>query len=167
MRNHRDREKSMKIRTLGQDEKPALLAFIELLDQNFKPPLSTQVNIAQWLKKVLKHGMILVSGERHDLKGVVAFYCNKKGDRQAFITYLGVANGARRRGLGRRLIEEALRVCRHEGMRLVLVTAGADNSAAISLYRKIGFKDVDAIESEQSCRISLRFSLEDGREVQA
>jgi ribosomal protein S18 acetylase RimI-like enzyme len=149
----------MKIRKAGYEDEPGLLAFIESIDYSFNPPLSTRVDLGQWLKKVLKLGVVLVSGERQSLEGVIAFYCNDRENWQAFITFLGVAKSARRQGIGRGLLEESIRICSSNGMKSVLVTTGAGNTASIPLYRKFGFKEEDDSESKRSGKIALRLTL--------
>jgi ribosomal protein S18 acetylase RimI-like enzyme len=151
------------IRKAGYEDEPGLLAFIESVDYSFNPPLSTRVDLGPWLKKVLKMGVVLVSVEQTNIEGVIAFYCNDRESRQAFITFLGVAKSARRQGIGRGLLEEAILVCRRKGMKSVLLTTGSGNEASIPLYRELGFKEEEDRESRQPGRISLRLSLDDCR----
>jgi ribosomal protein S18 acetylase RimI-like enzyme len=148
----------MKIRQLDHDEEPELLAFMEMIDASFDPPFSARVDVRQWLKKVFKLGMILVSGERKNINGVIAFYCNDKDSLQAFITFLCVANSARKQGIGRKLLEEAICIFRREGMKSALLTTWAENKAAIFLYESCGFKEDDA-ESKRSGKMALRLIL--------
>jgi ribosomal protein S18 acetylase RimI-like enzyme len=60
------------------------------------------------------------------------------------IVTLDVAPEHRRRGLGRRLMEEALRAIRKRGHRRAALDVDRDNAAAIALYRALGF----AVERE-------------------
>lgn len=57
------------------------------------------------------------------------------------IVYLGVVPEARRQGIARSLIEAALAEAAADGLDAVLTTADAENAAAVSLYRRLGFFD--------------------------
>lgn len=52
---------------------------------------------------------------------------------------MGIVDGYRGRGLGRRLIEAALEAARHEGFIRIELSVHADNAPAIRLYEKVGF----------------------------
>jgi ribosomal protein S18 acetylase RimI-like enzyme len=57
----------------------------------------------------------------------------------AWIYYLGVEPPARRRGLGRRLMEEATIAVRARGARFLHLNVFGDNGGAIALYESLGF----------------------------
>jgi ribosomal protein S18 acetylase RimI-like enzyme len=56
------------------------------------------------------------------------------------ITMMAVAQGERRRGVGRALVEAALERLREKGCGLVEVTSNAGLSGAHAFYRKLGFE---------------------------
>lgn len=59
------------------------------------------------------------------------------------LTDLGVTAAARRRGLGRGLVNELLREGRRLGSRIVLLEVRASNAPALALYRALGFEELD------------------------
>ena len=61
------------------------------------------------------------------------------GGRDAFLTEIYVTPGARRRGQGRQLLDEVLRVAKQEGAGAVHLGVFPDNSPAVALYRAAGF----------------------------
>jgi len=64
-----------------------------------------------------------------------------KGRHRALIWGVYVAPGARRRGVGRRLMEEALaRLARAPGIEVVQLGVGVSNPAARALYEAMGFR---------------------------
>jgi ribosomal protein S18 acetylase RimI-like enzyme len=148
----------MSIRRAYHDDEPDLFAFLRSIDNSFDPPLSTRIDLRQWLKKVLTLGVILVSSERQKLEGVIAFYCNDRERQQAFISVLGIAEAARGQGIGKKLLQEAIDIFRSKRMKSALVTTWAGNRAAISLYEMCGFKE-DIEESKKSGKITLRLTL--------
>jgi ribosomal protein S18 acetylase RimI-like enzyme len=64
-------------------------------------------------------------------------------DQQAEITLI-VAPGRRRRGVGRRMFDEALRQARRRGLRRILAVVRESNSAALDFFSDAGFDRVGA-----------------------
>jgi ribosomal protein S18 acetylase RimI-like enzyme len=64
------------------------------------------------------------------------------GGRDAFLTEIYVAPERRREGLGRRLLDEVLRVAKREGAGAVHLGVYPENEAALALYQSAGFKKV-------------------------
>lgn len=56
-----------------------------------------------------------------------------------YLLWLGVDPAAKRRGLGRRLIEELTQRFIDAGVRMMLVDTEADNLPAIALFKRVGF----------------------------
>lgn len=65
----------------------------------------------------------------------------KVADEAEVLTFC-VAEGARRKGLGRALIDAACCAARERGAVHVFLEVGARNEAAIGLYRGVGFVEV-------------------------
>lgn len=61
-------------------------------------------------------------------------------DRGAQLGNLAVRPERRRRGLGRRLVREALRAARASGCRRLFLEVRESNEAALALYRELGFR---------------------------
>jgi len=61
---------------------------------------------------------------------------------QADVLAIGVAPAARRRGVGRALLDAAVAGCRARGARAVLLEVAEDNACARALYRAAGFEEV-------------------------
>jgi ribosomal-protein-alanine acetyltransferase len=64
------------------------------------------------------------------------------GTGDADVQTIAVAESARRRGLGRRLLVELLREAQERGAYRVFLEVRADNSAAQQLYRSLGFEEI-------------------------
>ncbi len=61
-----------------------------------------------------------------------------------FVYEVAVAEGHRRRGIGRALIEEVKRLAREDGCRTMFVPTNRSNEAAMALYRAAGGEEGDA-----------------------
>jgi putative acetyltransferase len=62
------------------------------------------------------------------------------GSHAGEVSTLAVHPDHRRKGIGRRLMEEILKVANGLGLRRVWLTVTADNYAAIHLYKGMGFE---------------------------
>jgi len=57
------------------------------------------------------------------------------------IAAIGVVDGARRRGIGRRLVTAAAARARALGAERLMLEVAADNAPALAFYRRVGFSD--------------------------
>lgn len=83
-------------------------------------------------------GFMVAAGEGI-LGYVVADTVPNHGRPLGHVKDIAVHTDHQRRGLGRRLLERALRVLEAEGARSVKLEVRTSNEAAISLYRDFGF----------------------------
>jgi ribosomal protein S18 acetylase RimI-like enzyme len=56
------------------------------------------------------------------------------------LTYIGVSSTQRGKGVGKKLLNAFIEACRSHGYHSVILSVETDNSPAISLYEKEGFK---------------------------
>ncbi len=120
--------------TLG-DKPPAFPALRKRLLQLLEEPRA-RVLVAEgeeglvgaatlWIKPDLAHGDVVVE-----------------------VPMLVVSNEARRRGVGRLLIDEIRAVAASEGATLVELIATSDNAGARAFYRSLGFVETDHVSLE-------------------
>ena len=80
-----------------------------------------------------------------EVDGSVVGYISTRVDREASkgrIPNLAVDGAMRGRGLGRKLIEQALDYCRREGMAFVMIETMENNPVGQRLYPSCGFVEV-------------------------
>jgi len=70
-----------------------------------------------------------------------ALLLSRRGSTIARLYSIAVDQGARGRGLGRRLVAAAEELARRRGAARLRLEVRADNDAAIALYRGLGFHD--------------------------
>lgn len=75
------------------------------------------------------------------------------------IVTLDVGPEYRRRGLGRMLIEQALRAIRTKGYRLVSLDVDRDNAPAVALYSSLGFTVERAYRENRRARLRMTAPL--------
>jgi len=100
----------------------------------FADPWSTQD-----FRDCVSFALFLVAEEHAQVAGyVVALDAADEGE----ILNLAVAEGGRRRGLGRALVEAIIAALSERGVRQVYLEVRESNAAARALYAAFGFKDV-------------------------
>ena len=71
---------------------------------------------------------------------MVGFSISGRADRSGYIQRLAVDPSARRCGIARHLLADALRWMRRRDITRALVNTAADNRSALSLYEAFGFE---------------------------
>ncbi len=93
----------------------------------------------------------LVAEKEKKVIGVMSFWIKPDlahGDTVVEIPMLAVAKNARRRGVGKLLIEKAQEVASEHGASLIELIATPDNSEAREFYRSLGFVETDHVSLE-------------------
>jgi GNAT superfamily N-acetyltransferase len=73
---------------------------------------------------------------------------------------LGVATSAQHRGVGRRLCEAVLEFARRSGAIRVVLTSNTRLTAALRLYRALGFRDAPVPEDNPFATVDVYMTLE-------
>lgn len=123
----------VEIRRLGPDDAPVVLAAGHLFDE---PPTEA------WTRDVLAragHHLLLAldGGTPVGFATCIEMAHPDKGV-ELFVYELGVDEAARRRGIGRRLVEAALALARELGCYGAWTITEDDNEAALATYRSTG-----------------------------
>ncbi|MDP1571628.1 MAG: GNAT family N-acetyltransferase [Vicinamibacterales bacterium] len=95
-----------------------------------------------YLDKLGRHADALIDLRAGRCLGVVAYYANDVESRRAFIPLVLVAPDARGQGLAGLLVGGVLDLCRARGFTRCGLEVRADNRAALSAYRRLGFEMV-------------------------
>ena len=95
-----------------------------------------------YLQKLDARAEILSDTEGPRCRGFVAYYCNDRSTRQAFITLVLIAPQDRGSGLGKALVLGVLEICRQRGFASCRLEVRADNAAALAMYQSLGFLPV-------------------------
>jgi GNAT superfamily N-acetyltransferase len=111
------------------------------------------------LKKIYQQPgcIMLVAEEEGQLIGTIAVKDENK--EVALIRRFFIHPAYRRRGYGSVLVNRAIDFCRLNGYKKVIFRATSNMSAAISLFIKQGFKELERVPFENLEIISLHHSL--------
>ncbi|SFE86675.1 GNAT family N-acetyltransferase [Streptomyces mirabilis] len=128
------------IRPASEDDLPALVRLDTELFPDFAYPYFA---LRQFLDMYTDHLLVLDDGS--SLHGYALSAPSADG-RRSWILGLGVAKQLRGQGLARRLMQETLRRLPTDGVHEVWLTVEPTNTAAIALYRSLGFVEQGARE---------------------
>ncbi len=116
------------------------------LDATFPIPLSAKTDLTVLAEKLLINGCARMAFDHKKLVGIVGFYANDSKIKKAYISVVGVLNSYQGCGVAKRMVRDSLNICKQKGMEECFLYTHKTNSAAISLYTKLGFvaqQDVD------------------------
>jgi ribosomal protein S18 acetylase RimI-like enzyme len=129
-----------------------IAAHLIACDGAFTPPLSSRVAIPTYAAQLAQSAQRFEAWAEGDLVGLVATYCNSPEMQEAFVSNVSVALPWTRRGVARRLMQDAIGHAQALGFaRIALSVDGA--APALGLYRALGFS-VEA-RSGETLRLSL------------
>jgi GNAT superfamily N-acetyltransferase len=89
----------------------------------------------------------LIQADSQDVGHVVVTFCHSMeyGGLIAFVDDLFIQKPFRHAGLGTSALTEVRAFCANRGVRAIYVETGRDNTAALALYRRMGFVDTDRL----------------------
>lgn len=126
------------------------------LDTTFEPYVAKP--LADFV--LTKTGRLWVAEEGDRIVGSIAVV--DAGENEGQLRWFLVAPEARGRGVGRRLLEEALAYCAARGFQRVFLWSVADLDSALRLYERAGFTVTERKEAQVwgAVRTELRMDLE-------
>ena len=108
-------------------------------DAAFLPRLSDREGFEELFFKINCYADFLAA-YLEDAVGYVAMYANDRENGTAFITLLAVDPAYQNLHLGSRLLDAAIALAAHKGMRRIRLEVKLDNHRAIRLYERKGFR---------------------------
>jgi ribosomal protein S18 acetylase RimI-like enzyme len=147
------------IREFHESDTPALIALIRELQASevvLYDRMKPAADIGQWYVDLLKkhclkdEGVILIAEEDGKTVGYAVVLTRSVEDGAgdevaydyAYVIDLAVATEARRRGIGRKLLDDCERRARDAGRDDLRISVLARNEGAHALYRAFGFNDL-------------------------
>lgn len=77
---------------------------------------------------------------------IIGLIYEKENEKIGHVLTLDVASKARRKGVGKRLLEDLTQAFRNEGVKNCYLEVKTDNVAARELYRKLGFVEIERLK---------------------
>lgn len=123
-------------------------------DNRYHPPLSQRVDIAEYARKLRRRAETLEAWHGDELVGVVAIYINQ-APTVAFVSSVSVDDRFTGRGVGSRLVNDAIGLARSRGASAISLEVSPQSHQAIQLYEKHGFR----LTSVHSDTLHMHLSL--------
>lgn len=132
--------------------------FVNSIEADFPIPLSKQVNIEEYLKKLNKYGIIILGLDierAEKVVGIFAGYVNDVKTKIAYVSLVGVSNEYRHQGIASNLVKKFIEEAKNTGMLKINLEAYKNNNAAINMYKKLGFVEQKNIKASKDNKIIL------------
>lgn len=117
-----------------------LTNFIYEIDDIFYVPLSTKVDINDYVEKIYNNGIALIIKIEDKIIATLLGYCNDQKNKLAYISTIGVKKEYRGLGIGTELIGYFTNVSIKNGMSFLSLHTHEKNIKAINFYKKNGFE---------------------------
>jgi len=114
--------------------------FLEKVDADVIPPLSSQHDLNVYAAKIAGFAECLILKKDDEIGALSAFYCNDAENKAAFITLLAVERSLRNQGIAKKLAAETIQHAKSKGMEKIVFETHEKNQATINLFSKFGFK---------------------------
>jgi ribosomal protein S18 acetylase RimI-like enzyme len=113
------------------------------------------VGIDDYLAKLDAHAELVADFIEDRCRGFVAYYCNDRVSKTAFVTLVLVNPLDRGQGLGQALIKFVLSVAKTRGFIACRLEVHASNRVAFEMYESLGFMHVDTKGEMNSLEVVL------------
>ncbi len=126
----------IRIRPLGLSDYDAVIQLLAVSRMN--PHTRGRDSPAAFRRQLAAHPTTYLGA--FDGDRLVGCVCGTHDARKAWINRLAVDPGYRRQGIASRLVREAERRLRHQGMDMFSAVIDADNRASAALFRSVGYE---------------------------
>lgn len=140
-----------------EQDRDALTQYLKDVDTDFGVPLSHKIDLSSFSSKILQYGNVVASYKYNNIEAIVGFYCNDYQNYIAAISILSTKESARGKGLARKLIQEAISICKEHSMKEIVVDSVSPT--AIFLYKSLGFQTYKSSSANNTLKEYLRLVL--------
>ena len=123
-------------------EKAHLLKYLQIIDSDFTPTLSTKVCLSDFVNKILEEGYVYVMLEKGNIiVGVICFYANDLLEKKAYASLLHTHRLFRKQGISKSLLKTFLEKSYSCGMDMCELHT--NSAIALSMYLSMNFKIIN------------------------
>lgn len=123
----------------------------------FSPPLCERVNLKEYARKLAEKSVTFEAWAAGKVVGLVAAYFNDAANLVGFISHVCTLSSYADNGIASKLFTMCLKHAVESGYAEIRLEVHSENTAAIALYEKFGFKGYAA----QNGQLQLKCILND------
>ena len=121
---------------------------LKACDESFVPPLSSRVDLVDYAAKLSDKAVSFEAWQDNVLVGMVNTYLNDISKQIGFITNVSILKQCAGKGVASTLLQIGLEHARNLGFSMIRLEVSRKNNAAIRLYSRAGFKEIEVREDE-------------------
>lgn len=121
--------------------KEDLLDFLDLVNNDFTPPLSDKTCLIEYVEKISKKSKLLIKKNECEIIGLVVLYCNDHISKHAYIPLVAVHPKHRGQGVAKTLMTMAIKEATANNMNTIRIHT--NNPYALKLYMSLGFTTIE------------------------
>ena len=119
----------------------SLLLFLNKVDKDFSPPLSSKVDLKDYILKIQEKAELITEEQNGLIRGLVILYCNDFETKIAYISLVGVLPEFRGMGIAKICMSQAINVAKEKGMKRIMIHS--NNPVAVKIYNDLGFHIIE------------------------
>lgn len=119
----------------------SLLLFLNKVDKDFSPPLSSKVDLKDYILKIQEKAELIIEEQNGLIRGLVILYCNDFETKIAYISLVGVLPEFRGMGIAKICMSQAINVAKEKGMKRIMIHS--NNPVAVKIYNDLGFHIIE------------------------
>lgn len=116
-----------------------ITAHLAQADTVFVPALSSRVDIKAYSEKLFEKAVRFEAWSSRDMVGLVATYCNRLEEGNAFVSSVSVWPEYQGQGIGSGLLRQCIRHAESLGFHQIMLEVDNRSLAAVGIYRLLGF----------------------------
>lgn len=109
-------------------------------DSIFNQNINNNSSINELINKYVKNGIFLSVISNGNVCGFAAFYANDNINNIAYLSMIVVRKYYQHLGIGKRLMNDIIKICRENGMRSIKLEVDKNNFGAIGFYKTLNFE---------------------------
>jgi len=138
-----------------------LETFLQCVDRDFPVPISEKQDLSRYAKKLWDKATLCAAYDEETIIALVAGYSENLCNGMAYISLVATLPQARGKGVATELVKDFLSVCKSKKVKAVHLYAVPTNTSAMSMYRKLGFRDYQMMDEPRPEDAHLIYDLED------
>ena len=119
----------------------SLLLFLNKVDKDFSPPLSSKVDLKDYILKIQEKAELITEEQNGLIRGLVILYCNDFETKIAYISLVGDLPEFRGMGIAKICMSQAINVAKEKGMKRIMIHS--NNPVAVKIYNDLGFHIIE------------------------